>query len=84
MYHIAFFASRGGKLPDKAEAAVEDYSEVVRLMEEDPESSEGLRKGCRGWNKMVGGQFLVDTVERKDVKLEDLNGLDLMKGKIAC
>ena len=43
-----FLASRGGKLPDKAEAAVEDYSEVVRLMEEDPESSEGLRKGCRG------------------------------------
>ncbi len=34
-------ASGGGKLPDKAEAAVEDYSEVVRLMEEDPESSEG-------------------------------------------
>eukprot|EP00434_Breviolum_minutum_P044797 symbB.v1.2.040055.t1/scaffold6959.1/size14229/1 len=42
---IAINDSTGGKLPDKAEAAVEDYSEVVRLMEEDPESSEGLRKG---------------------------------------
>ena len=36
----------GGKLPEKAEAAVEDYTEVVRLMEEDPSGSEGrLRNG---------------------------------------
>ena len=37
----------GGKLPEKAEAAVADYSEVVRLMEEDPNSSEGhLAANC--------------------------------------
>eukprot|EP00435_Cladocopium_sp_Y103_P017937 s3003_g4.t1 len=38
---IAINDSTGGKLPEKAEAAVEDYSEVVRLMEEDPSGSEG-------------------------------------------
>lgn len=37
---IAINDSTGGKLPEKAEAAVEDYTEVVRLMEEDA-TSEG-------------------------------------------
>ena len=30
----------------------------------------------------VGGNLLL--IERKDVEMEDLNGRDLMKGKIAC
>ena len=77
-------ASGGGKLPDKAEAAVEDYSEVVRLMEEDPESSEGPPRAVgvgMEWGPW-GGNFLL--IERKGVEMEDLNGRDVMKGKIAC
>lgn len=52
---------RGGKLPEKAEAAVEDYTEVVRLMEEDPGGSEGGSELCGAlWGMLTHEELIND------------------------